>query len=48
LDINALPGPGNLLGNLLCALTGLLDNFDLSALLEEILQALLNVINELL
>jgi hypothetical protein len=47
LDINAVPGPGNLLGNLLCALTGLLDGFDLS-IIEEILQALLNAINELL
>jgi hypothetical protein len=26
LDINAVPGAGNLLGNLLCAVTGLLDN----------------------
>ena len=26
LDITAQPGPGNLLGNLLCAVTGLLDN----------------------
>ena len=26
LDINAVPGAGNLLGNLLCAITGLLDN----------------------
>jgi hypothetical protein len=25
LDVNAVPGPGNLLGNLLCAITGLLD-----------------------
>ena len=25
LDINAVPGPGNLLGNLLCAVVGLLD-----------------------
>jgi hypothetical protein len=25
LDVNAEPGPGNLLGNLLCAVTGLLD-----------------------
>ncbi len=25
LDINAVPGPGNLLGNLLCAVAGLLD-----------------------
>jgi hypothetical protein len=26
LDVNAIPGEGNLLGNLLCAVTGLLDN----------------------
>jgi len=26
LDVNAVPGAGNLLGNLLCAITGLLDN----------------------
>lgn len=26
LDVNAVPGAGNLLGNLLCAVTGLLDN----------------------
>ncbi len=26
LDVTAEPGPGNLLGNLLCAITGLLDN----------------------
>jgi hypothetical protein len=26
LDISAQPGPGNLLGNLLCAIAGLLDN----------------------
>src|SRR5215218_5857707 len=26
LDVNAVPGPGNLLGNLLCAVAGLLDN----------------------
>jgi hypothetical protein len=25
LDVSAMPGPGNLLGNLLCAVTGLLD-----------------------
>jgi hypothetical protein len=28
LDVNAVPGAGNLLGNLLCAITGLLDNPD--------------------
>jgi hypothetical protein len=47
LDINAVPGAGNLLGNLLCALTGLLDGFDVS-LIEAILQALFNAINQLL
>lgn len=26
LDVNAVPGAGNLLGNLLCAITGLLDS----------------------
>lgn len=44
LDISAQPGPGNLLGNLLCAVTHLLDNGGaLSALTN-----LLNQINALL
>ncbi len=30
LDIVADPGPGNLLGNLLCLIAGLLDDVDLS------------------
>jgi hypothetical protein len=47
LDISAVPGPGNLLGNLLCAVAGLLDGFELN-LIESILQALLNAINQLL
>jgi len=38
LDITAVPGAGNLLGNLLCAVAGLLDNPNgLAALLNQIL-----------
>jgi hypothetical protein len=38
LDIGAQPGPGNLLGNLLCAVTGLLDSpGGLARLLNQIL-----------
>jgi hypothetical protein len=48
LDITAVAGPGNLLGNLLCAVAGLLDNFTLDAVLANILQSLLNAINQLL
>jgi|FLYN01.1.fsa_nt_gi hypothetical protein len=44
LDIDAVPGPGNLLGNLLCAVAGLLDN---GGPLNGIL-ALLDRINRLL
>jgi hypothetical protein len=44
LDIDAESGPGNLLGNLLCAVTGLLDN---GGPLEGIIN-LLNAINNLL
>jgi hypothetical protein len=45
LDITAVPGPGNLLGNLLCALAGLLDGASLplgqiTALLNQILALL--------
>jgi hypothetical protein len=41
LNITAQPGPGNLLGNLLCAVTGLLDNVTgLAKLLNQILAAL--------
>jgi hypothetical protein len=41
LDIDAQSGPGNLLGNLLCAVAGLLDNpSGLSALLNRILSLL--------
>jgi hypothetical protein len=41
LDIDAVSGPGNLLGNLLCAVTGLLDNpSGLAQLLNQILAIL--------
>lgn len=43
LDIDAVPGPGNLLGNLLCALVGLLDGGPTAGLLN-----LLDRINALL
>jgi hypothetical protein len=45
LDITAVAGPGNLLGNLLCGLVGLLDNFPGS--LADILDQLLDI-NQLL
>jgi len=43
LDVNAIQGSGNLLGNLLCSLTGLLDGGPLSAI-----NNLINQINNLL
>jgi hypothetical protein len=43
LDLDAVSGAGNLLGNLLCAVVGLLDGFNLSGLLN-----LLDLINNLL
>ena len=43
LDISADPGPGNLLGNLLCSLAGLLDSGPLAGLLDQVV-ALLNQI----
>jgi hypothetical protein len=36
LDIVAVPGPGNLLGNLLCAIAGLLDGGPLAGLLAQL------------
>ena len=47
LDIEAIPGPGNLLGNLLCAVAGLLDGGPLGGLLAQ-LTDLLNQILEAL
>jgi hypothetical protein len=48
LDLDAVSGPGNLVGNLLCAVTGLLDVVDLGVILEGILQAILDALNGLL
>jgi hypothetical protein len=44
LDISAQPGPGNLLGNLLCAIVGLLDGGNLSQLVT-LLNRLLDLLN---
>ena len=51
LDINAIPGPGNLLGNLLCAIVGLLDprsGLNLGGILGRILNNLLGALNSVL
>jgi hypothetical protein len=45
LDITAVPGPGNLLGNLLCAVAGLLDG---SSGLAGLIDRLLDRINDIL
>jgi len=45
LDINAVPGAGNLLGNLLCAVAGLLDPGGLLGDLIGALQSLLFILN---
>jgi hypothetical protein len=47
LNITAQPGPGNLLGNLLCSVTHLLDNTGGSGL-NAAIQNLLNILNGLL
>jgi len=47
LDVTAVPGPGNLLGNLLCAVAGLLDPGPTGGL-GGILNELLGIINRLL
>jgi hypothetical protein len=45
LDITAQPGPGNLLGNLLCAVAGLLDRgLNLNGVLRDLLNAVLGVL----
>ncbi|HEX6011985.1 MAG TPA: hypothetical protein VFY87_09345 [Geminicoccaceae bacterium] len=46
LDITAIPG-GGLLGDLLCALAGLLDGINLCNVLEDILNAILDLINRI-
>jgi hypothetical protein len=48
LDLDAVSGPGALVGNLLCAVTGLLDVVNLGVLLQGILESLLDAINGLL
>lgn len=48
LDITAVPGPGNLLGNLLCSVTHLLDSPGLGGGLSNAITNLLNTINNLL
>jgi hypothetical protein len=48
LDITAIPGPGNLLGNLLCAIAGLLDDADLGGVLGNLLQNLIDALIRLL
>ena len=42
LDITAIPGAGNLLGNLLCAIAGLLNGPSITAALTNVLTQLLN------
>jgi hypothetical protein len=48
LDVTAVPGPGNLLGNLLCAVAGLLDGVDLGNVLGRLLQSLIDALIRLL
>jgi hypothetical protein len=48
LDVTAIPGPGNLLGNLLCAIAGLLDGADLGGVLGNLLQNLIDALIRLL
>ncbi len=47
LDINAVSGAGNLLGNLLCAVAGLLDPFGFLTDLINTLQTLLDLLNQI-
>jgi hypothetical protein len=47
LHITAEQGPGNLLGNLLCAVAGLLDNNTGAGGLSGILQSLANLLNQI-
>ncbi len=43
--ITAVPGPGNLLGNLLCAVARLLDRGDPFGLLDDVLNAILDLLS---
>ena len=44
LDLNAVSGAGNLLGNLLCAVTGLLDGFGLLGAITQLLDTINNIL----
>ena len=44
LDINAVTGAGNLLGNLLCALLGLLDGIALLSIITQLLETINNIL----
>ena len=44
LDINAVTGAGNLLGNLLCALLGLLDGIALLSIITQLLDTINNIL----
>jgi hypothetical protein len=45
LDITGQPGPGNLLGNLLCAITGLLDRTGSLGIILNLLNAIIDFLN---
>jgi hypothetical protein len=47
LDINAVPGAGNLLGNLLCALVGLLDGIALLPVIGQLLESILGILEQI-
>jgi hypothetical protein len=47
LNISAESGPGNLLGNLLCSITGLLDQNPVGAQLTQILNVILAILNQI-
>jgi hypothetical protein len=48
LDITAVPGAGNLLGNLLCAVAGLLDGVGLGGAIETLLNRITGILDGLL
>lgn len=48
IEITAETGPGNLLGNLLCAIVGIFDSGSLGDLLQQILDFILGALNNLL
>jgi len=48
LDVTAVTGTNQLVGNLLCAVTGLLDGFALTAFLTSVIQSILDALNTFL